>query len=654
MRRVGQLAAIVCVVSLILPAPLLHADPAGRRAELEDGRVDAVAAWHELAAAEAPAERAQVARSLGRMMQPALLDVLLGLLKDPSAPVREAAIWALGQHGFLPAVCGREAELAAAVRPFLADPDDGLRAHAAEAVGKLAGPDAPAWIAGLLRDPAARVRVEAAAACFRWRQVLRLRGVQGDLPALPTPAVEGLLTLCADPDPEVRWRAVYTFTRLPEWRATGTMLERLRDPHPYARLFAARALALNKAVDAGADLAALQRDPEAAVRLEAVLALIALGRPDRLAADLAADPSVHVRAALASAGRTDLVAALEADPSPTVQAALLSGRVKSDRAAAKLAITLALVHADRRVREAAAEQAAGFGLDGLPLLEAALTDTDENVRAVALDGLGGIDDPRAFALITRSLAAPALAERGTAVDSLGKRKEPAAWALLQQTYADCSDRAWIEVREQIVDLTRERTEPDVNEFLRRVLTTDAAASVQGKAAAVLQQRGVTGLPTPPAPALTHSPHAGLVFARNPRVTLSTDRGDIVIECFPADAPVHVASFVGLVKAGFYDGLLFHRVVPNFVIQGGDPLGSGWGDGGFNLRAEINEQRYLRGTLGMPRSTGFDTGGCQLFLTHIPTPHLDGLYTVFGRVISGLDVVDRIERGDRIATARVQE
>jgi cyclophilin family peptidyl-prolyl cis-trans isomerase len=94
-------------------------------------------------------------------------------------------------------------------------------------------------------------------------------------------------------------------------------------------------------------------------------------------------------------------------------------------------------------------------------------------------------------------------------------------------------------------------------------------------------------------------------------------------------------------------------VSNFVIQGGDPLGNGMGDSGWSLRAEINPMPYKRGTLGMPRSAGFDTGGCQIFITHVPTPHLDGYYTVFGQVVSGLDAMDRIEVGDRITRAQVK-
>lgn len=152
---------------------------------------------------------------------------------------------------------------------------------------------------------------------------------------------------------------------------------------------------------------------------------------------------------------------------------------------------------------------------------------------------------------------------------------------------------------------------------------------------------------------TYSPYLKDIPFGHPTVVLETDRGTIEIECFTGSAPAHVANFVGLARRGFYDGLLFHRGVSNFVVQGGDPLGNGWGDAGWSMRAEINDTRFERGTLGMPRSAGWDTGGGQIFITHVPTPHLDGLYTAFGRVRRGLDVLDRIERGDRIVRATVR-
>jgi len=116
--------------------------------------------------------------------------------------------------------------------------------------------------------------------------------------------------------------------------------------------------------------------------------------------------------------------------------------------------------------------------------------------------------------------------------------------------------------------------------------------------------------------------------------------------------VHVASFVKLVEDGLYDGLIWHRVVPNFVIQGGDPEGNGWGGPGYTIPDEINRHLYDRGTVGMPK-LGKDTGGCQLFITHIPTPHLDGNYTVFGQVISGMAAIDSIEVGDVIVKATLK-
>ena len=96
---------------------------------------------------------------------------------------------------------------------------------------------------------------------------------------------------------------------------------------------------------------------------------------------------------------------------------------------------------------------------------------------------------------------------------------------------------------------------------------------------------------------------------------------------------------------------WHRVVPDFVVQGGCPRGDGWGGPGYVLPDEIGMRPYVRGTVGMPKS-GPDTGGCQVFVTHLPTPHLDGRYTVFAQVVIGLDVVDRIRVGDRIVKAVV--
>jgi peptidyl-prolyl cis-trans isomerase B (cyclophilin B) len=138
-----------------------------------------------------------------------------------------------------------------------------------------------------------------------------------------------------------------------------------------------------------------------------------------------------------------------------------------------------------------------------------------------------------------------------------------------------------------------------------------------------------------------------------RARIRTTAGVIEIEFYPADAPLTVDNFISLAKSGFYNGLVWHRVVPNFVIQGGCPRGDGSGGPGYTIRCEINRRRYGAGAVGMALS-GKDTGGSQFFITHSPQPHLDGGYTIFGQVVSGMDVVDRVRQGDRIDAIEILE
>lgn len=137
-----------------------------------------------------------------------------------------------------------------------------------------------------------------------------------------------------------------------------------------------------------------------------------------------------------------------------------------------------------------------------------------------------------------------------------------------------------------------------------------------------------------------------------RAIIKTTKGAITLQLLKDDAPFTVLNFVKLVRKNFYNGLSFHRVVPNFVIQGGDPRGDGWGGPGFAIRSEFSFARFARGAAGIA-SAGKDTEGCQFFITHQPTPHLDGRYTVFGRVLNGQDVVDRIQIGDTIQQITIE-
>jgi cyclophilin family peptidyl-prolyl cis-trans isomerase len=136
------------------------------------------------------------------------------------------------------------------------------------------------------------------------------------------------------------------------------------------------------------------------------------------------------------------------------------------------------------------------------------------------------------------------------------------------------------------------------------------------------------------------------------IYIDTDRGSIQVELAVLDAALTVENFIALARKGYFNGLTIHRVVPNFVIQDGDPRSDGEGGPGYTIRDEINERPYLRGTVGMALDPWRDTGGSQFFITHSPQPHLDAKYTVFGRVIDGMDVVDKIQQWDVIRRIRV--
>jgi peptidyl-prolyl cis-trans isomerase B (cyclophilin B) len=131
-------------------------------------------------------------------------------------------------------------------------------------------------------------------------------------------------------------------------------------------------------------------------------------------------------------------------------------------------------------------------------------------------------------------------------------------------------------------------------------------------------------------------------------------GEITIEFFPEDAPKTVENFVTLAKKGFYDGVTFHRVEPNFVVQGGDPKGNGTGGPGYTIKDEFNKQKHVRGAVAMARTQAPNSAGSQFYFTLAPSHFLDGQYTVFGRVTSGMEVVDKIKVGDKMKSVKIVE
>lgn len=608
--------------------------------------------------------RARVALAYGRIAQAACIAPLLQLLGDDDAQVRATAAFGLGQLGWFEARKGREAELVAALVPLLSDPEAGVRSSAIAALGKLADPVAATAMARpLLRDGDDEVRAEAATAMHRCRQLARARDAMAVLPPLTDEDLAGLRSALADGGVAARRAAIYYFARNLDKRVLELAPDLLRDADLWVRLYAVMALRRVGDASAAPTLLAATADPEYTVRVAAVQAIDVLKQAEALPQKLSTDPSMHVRAAVATAyGNSSKVAEPQlvnlwlGDASAMVRASALAALAGRQKLTAVLLLTTAAGDRNAEIRATAMSSSAVLGLttvEAAAILQRGIADSAPRVRVAALEQLGEIPSGWAYNAIKAALAAPSLAERGTAAGVLSARHEPDRVDIAWQAYQSSGDYRWRDMRQALLDVLATDMSAQSTDHLRAA-ARDSVLTVAKRARALLTARGVTDLPVLPVEQFAYSPFRELRFAKNPVVALATTRGTFEVECFATDAPIHVASFIGLVKKGTYDGLPWHRVVSDFVIQGGDPEGSGWGDAGFSLRAEINQRRFERGTLGMPRGEDFDSGGSQLFFNHIPTPHLDGQYTVFGQIRSGEELIDQIEQGDLITSARLVE
>ena len=558
-----------------------------------------------------------------RMRRLPLLCLLLPLLLGAcgGAARRENAVWALGQR--VPSE-----QNAQQVRPQLRAPEPGLRAAAFEALGKAGGAEDEASLAAGLRDPEPAVRGQAALALFR----LRFRD---RIPAFSTGSLHALRVAFSDPVGEVRWRAVYPFSRYAEPALKDALSEECGyDEDRWARLFACRAVGLIGKGAPWEELVPRQTHPDPLLRVEAVKALGLEGQTAYLAEGAFADDSPHVRAAvaeaLAAAGdRKDafkLDAIEETDNSVMVRAAVSLAFVKLKPRA----------QAERRLAQDAldprwwARSRAYLGL-------ARLGASSETLRVGLLDA-----DPRV---------------RAATLDALQERPELAR-EVLPKVLAEAD--ASVEVAGSAIELAGKVPSADYLPGLRQLSAGPLSArypELAGDAAEAYKTIvSKLGLSAPAlAPAASSAAPTSAWDAARPKptsVVLATEKGEVEIALAVKEAPAHAAAFIDGVKKGVYDGSTWHRVVSNFVVQGGDPRGSGWGDCGWTIREEFNRLPFDRGAVGTP-TAGPDTGGCQLFITLVPTPHLDGRYTVFGTVTRGMEVVDKLEPGDKIVHAALK-
>ncbi len=284
-----------------------------------------------------------------------------------------------------------------------------------------------------------------------------------------------------------------------------------------------------------------------------------------------------------------------------------------------------------------------------------------SVRASALEALCQVDSASAETYIGKALKDKDFVVAVTAVDLAAKYNLKHLIPQIADMYLERRELIEGDLKLAIIEAwPRFQTDPELDSLILVVLNegiNDETYTIRKRTAAVFE--GMYGIDRETDVGIARSKiekhNYRDLFQKydiNPRAKIETERGEIVIELLYDHAPLTVNNFISLAESGFYDSLVFHRVVPNFVIQDGCPRGDGWGGPGYMIRCEYNRLTYETGMVGMALS-GKDTGGSQYFITLSPQPHLDGRYTIFGRVISGLEVAQQIVRGDRIHRVRIQ-
>ncbi len=667
----------------LLAAALLACAPGALRAQsatvadlaqvlaLEDRREFDGGALRRAAQHPDPLVRRWSARAIGQIGDRAGTPLLLELLADPDTSVRAEAAFALGQLRD-PAAVPELVRRVSAFDPVTGD-DAGL--EIVTALAKIGGAEAAQALDGLLRAHPPTVTSGDLAAPRALLEAWRL----GRL----APA-QRLVAYVRDGQGSWRRAAVYSAGRLRLPAAAASLLDATQDDDQLTRQWAARALTADLADSAGmaraaftARLRQLADDDDPQVRINALRALATFAdsslAPTAAARLLDRDPNVTVQAAatLGALGGSRAVALLTERAAQGGTFALrrtaLEGLAVADGAGAVTAGRPWATDADWRVRATYAEV---LGIAATDSARAALmplaSDADGRVAAAALAALQRVVPAGDAALRSRArsaLANPDVMVRAAAIDLLGREHDLALLPDLVGAYRAAARDPMADARlaavQALADLAaisaeaRQRVERD---FLAAVGPSPdylVRRAVAERFGADVRQR-YWGPDGPIATGRSPQDYQSLISryvlppagTPAPTATIETERGTIVVTLFGADAPITVDNFLRLADRHYFDNTRWHRVVPNFVIQGGDPRGDGNGGPGYAIRDEINPWRYDRGTLGMALS-GPDTGGSQFFLTHSPQPHLDGRYTVFGRLTSGADVLDRIVQGDRI-------
>lgn len=610
--------------------------------------------------------RRRAAIALGRVGLPEAVPTLVRVLQTDTDPeVRQMAAFALGLIG--------DGSAVDPLRIALGDPSPVIAGRAAEALGLIGDTaSAPAigklvaahvGAASALAPDESRPQIDPAADAFRLGvyALTRLK------------AYEPLAGAVLGPDgqPRLRWWVVaYALQRVEDRRALPALLTLARSESSYTQAFAVKGLGALKDPAAVPVLLPLIDSTRAASAptVEAIRAIGRIGdaRGEPLLTKLlysrGLNPMVRAETLLAlgdsaAAVSVDAFVDFLGDPSPTVRIAALQGFAKRDDDSFLTVLSGLDPDPEWIVRAALATVLATKDPErALPRLTPMLADTDARVVPAVLTALTKLKAPGIEKILIERLGSEDVGVRAAAATNLGELKADGGVEALTAAYKRGEADLVIDTRAAALEALSKYGAAASVPTLRLALN-DKDWAVRLKAAELLKTLDPTietAQAIRPAPALRSVNYDNPAVTSpvvSPHVYIETEKGTIEIELDVLDAPLTSDNFIALVRRGYFDGLPFHRVVPNFVIQGGDPRGDGDGGPGYTIRDELNQEPYLRGTVGMALAWR-DTGGSQFFITHSPQPHLDARYTVFGRVVAGMDVVDNITQRDVMKRVRV--
>jgi cyclophilin family peptidyl-prolyl cis-trans isomerase len=367
--------------------------------------------------------------------------------------------------------------------------------------------------------------------------------------------------------------------------------------------------------------------------------------------------AITALAQLRDPGATELLIDLVSAQWPAARAAALNALAKTDLDTFITSISALDPDAHWSVRASLASTLGELGRErAQPALTQMLSDNDQRVIPAVLDALAKVGATNAAEVLTARLASDDPVVRGAAARGLATIKAPGAAAALAAAFTAGQRDGLYVARTAALDALAALDPAAARPILTTALA-DRDWAVRVRAAEKLRALDATAeissmRPAPPQNVPELADLDAMIAPKfSPQAYIDTSKGTIQFELAVLDAPRTVANFLALVRKNYFRGVQLHRVVPDFVVQDGDPRGDGEGGPGYTIRDELNQRPYLRGTVGMALDWA-DTGGSQFFITHSPQPHLDARYTVFGQVVSGMDVVDRLQQWDTINSIRV--